>query len=80
MFIRVRGATPGDPLHEFDVPVARVKRHPDLYEVIDPKPVADPRPASAIPGTVPKKKSAPAKKRAAREDLVKPTAPEGADS
>ena len=31
MFIRVRGAKPGDPLHEFDIPEARFKQRPDLF-------------------------------------------------
>jgi hypothetical protein len=52
-FVRVRGAAPGDPLHEFDVPEGLVKLQPDLYEVIDPEPVAKSRPASLIPGTRP---------------------------
>lgn len=52
MFIRVRGARPGDPLHEFDIPIVTFDRHPDRYTVIDKKPVAKQRPASHIPGVV----------------------------
>ena len=48
-FIRVRGKTIGDPLHEFDVPAAMVERHPDRYKVIDKKPVPRQRPASFLP-------------------------------
>lgn len=57
MFIRVRGATPGDPLHEFDIPLETYQRHRDRYKVIDKKPVAKQRPASHIPGTVPVKRA-----------------------
>jgi hypothetical protein len=60
-FVRVRGKTPGDPLHEFDVTVAEADAHPDRYEVIEEKPVATSRPASFMPGTV--KTPRPAKKR-----------------
>lgn len=49
-FVRVRGKTLGDPLHEFDVPVLMVERHPDRYKVVDKKPVTRQRPASLIPG------------------------------
>lgn len=52
MFIRVRGARPGDPLHEFDIPIVAYERHRDRYKVIDKKPVATQRPASHIPGVV----------------------------
>jgi hypothetical protein len=52
MFIRVRGARPGDPLHEYDIPIVTFDRHPDRYKVIDKKPVAKQRPASHIPGVV----------------------------
>lgn len=51
-FIRVRGARPGDPLHEYDIPVVTFERHPDRYKVIDKKPVAKQRPASHISGVV----------------------------
>lgn len=51
-FIRVRYARPGDPLHEFDIPIVTFDRHPDRYTVIDKKPVAKQRPASHIPGVV----------------------------
>lgn len=76
MFVRVRGATPGDPLHEFDVPTLMVERHPDRYKVVDPKPVPQMRPASYFSGVVPVK---PAKKRVPSpgEDSI---APVGADS
>lgn len=50
MFIRVRGARPGDPLHEFDIPIVTFDRHPDRYKVIDKKPVAKQRPASHVSG------------------------------
>ncbi|MGB4136419.1 MAG: hypothetical protein WA971_07640 [Microbacterium sp.] len=53
MFIRVRGATPGDPLHEFDIPLATYRRKRRQFKVVDKKPVAKARPASFIPGTVP---------------------------
>lgn len=52
MFIRVRGARPGDPLHEFDIPIVAYERHRDRYKVIDKKPVATQRPASHISGVV----------------------------
>jgi len=58
MFVRVRSAVPGGPMHEVDVPVLWVERHPDRYEVIDKEPVATQRPASHFPGTVPVKHSA----------------------
>lgn len=74
-FIRVRGKTIGDPLHEFDVPAQAVERHPDRYKVVDKKPVPHQRPASFIPGTL----GNPAKKRDIKpgEDS---TAPVGANS
>lgn len=59
-FIRVRGATVGDPLHEFDVPVRAVERHPELYEVIDPEPAATQRPALFISGVVKRPEPEPA--------------------
>lgn len=69
MFVRVKHAVPGGPLHEFDVPQSWVERHPDRYEVVDKEPVATQRPASHFPGMVPKsstrsKRVKPAKKRA----------------
>ncbi len=51
-FIRVRGATPGDPLHEFDVPEAEAAASPGAYVVLDPEPVADARPAAYKGGAV----------------------------
>lgn len=39
MFVRVRGATPGDPSHEFDVTEARLNRSPHLFTIVDPVPV-----------------------------------------
>lgn len=67
-FIRVRSAVPCGPLHEFDIPVVTLERHPDRYKVIDKKPVAKQRPASHIPGVVtapsPKRATKPARKRA----------------
>lgn len=77
-FIRVRGAKPGDPLHEFDVTVAEQKKYPDLYEVIDPKPVATSRPASFVPGVV--KTPRPAKKRGAKRTGETSTPLKGHDS
>jgi len=74
-FIRVRGATVGDPLHEFDVPVREVERHPELYEVIDPEPAAHQRPALFVSGVVKAPDAAPpdspkprAKKNTARAE------------
>lgn len=43
-FIRVRQV--GGPDHEFDVPEEAVDAEPDVYEVIDPKPVSVSRPAT----------------------------------
>lgn len=87
MFVRVRGKTPGDPRHEFDVPVQAVERHPERYEVIDKEPVAKQRPASLVSGVVPTKKSAPADQRSAKpakKQAPSPgetsTAPVGANS
>lgn len=51
-FLRVRGATVGDPLHEFDIPVSLFEAHPDRYTVIDPVPVAASRPTKTVVGTV----------------------------
>lgn len=48
-FIRVRGASPGDPLHEFDEPIGLVETHPELYVVLDPEPVEVPRPQKYVP-------------------------------
>lgn len=62
MFIRVKGATPGDPLHEFDLPVVEYERRPDLYQVVDKKPVAKARPASHISGVLPERRASPAAK------------------
>lgn len=78
-FIRVRGKTPGDPLHEYDVTVGEVEKHPELYDVLDKKPVARSRPVVFVSGTV--KTPRPAKKRAAKSTGEKTTtAPTGADS
>lgn len=49
-FVRVRGAGEGDPLHEFDVPVQTLWRHPERYTVVDPVPVAVARPMKAVDG------------------------------
>ena len=85
-FIRVRGKKPGDPLHEFDVPEAEAQQHPDLYKVIDPKPVATARPASFMPGRVPEetkpvKRTPATRKRPSAKRAPKPgedsTAPAG---
>lgn len=51
-FLRVRGSAVGDPLHEFDIPVSLLERHPDRYTVIDPAPRAASRPMKAVAGTV----------------------------
>lgn len=40
-FIRVRAVD--GPLHEFDVSEAEYAATPDVYEVLDPEPVADAR-------------------------------------
>lgn len=53
MFIRVRSARPGAAQHEFDVPLVTYEHHPDLYEVVDKKPVAKQRPASHVSGVEP---------------------------
>lgn len=74
-FIRVRGKTIGDPLHEFDVPDFMVERHPDRYKVIDKKPVSRQRPASFIPGEL----GNPATRRDTKPGETT-TAPVGADS
>lgn len=42
-FIRVRAAS--GPQHEFDVAEAEHAAFPDLYEVVDPVPVNEARPA-----------------------------------
>lgn len=63
-FIRVRGARPGDPLHEYDVPVVTYERDPDRYKVIDKEPVAKQRPASHVSGVVAEPARKPARKRA----------------
>lgn len=73
-FIRVRGASPGDPLHEFDAPVRTVQRSPHLYRVIDPEPVAEARPARHVSGRVRPKRTSRGKRAAG------PPAPSGADS
>lgn len=52
MFVRVRGARVGDPLHEFDVSVAAFESGRHRYVVVDPEPVAKARPASFMPGVV----------------------------
>lgn len=45
-FIRVRAAE--GPLHEFDVAEAELAAFPDIYEVLDPQPVDEARPALCI--------------------------------
>ncbi len=52
MFVRVRGALPGDPLHEFDVPVVRVERSPGLFVVVDDVPVLECRPPRYVSAPV----------------------------
>lgn len=49
-FIRVRGAAVGDPLHEFDIPVALFEAHPDRYTVVDSVPRAASRPMKTVDG------------------------------
>lgn len=77
-FIRVRGASAGDPLHEFDASEAEVAANPELYVVLDPKPVDEARPQKYVPrsaeGVV---KPARARKRTGGRQ--KPTAPAGAE-
>lgn len=51
-FVRVRGKSPGDPLHEFDVPAAEAAAHPDLYVVLDAEPVPVSRPTVFVEGVV----------------------------
>lgn len=63
-FIRVRGAAVGDPLHEFDIPVGELKRHPDKYTVIGSEPTATARRATFVRGVV----KAPAKSDAATDE------------
>lgn len=73
MFVRVRSAVPGGPLHEVDVPQSWVERHPDRYKVIDSEPVATQRPASHFPGTVPVKSSArPKRAKSAKKQTTSP--------
>lgn len=68
-FVRVRGAGKNDPLHEFDAPLGVVEANPELYVVIDEKPVATPRPALIVePAPKPKLP------RAARRPKAAPTA------
>jgi len=76
-FVRVRGASVGDPLHEFDVSTAEAAANPNMYTVLDPKPVATARPASFVPGVV---KRAAKKRPAKRAGETDKTAPAGADS
>jgi len=52
MFIRVRGASPGDPKHEFDVTVAEARARPHLYAVVDKTPSPVSRPPTFKTGTV----------------------------
>ena len=47
-FVRVRGAGPNDPPHEFDVAEAELRARPFLYHVIDPVPVGGPRPVRYV--------------------------------
>lgn len=75
-FVRVRGKKPGDPLHEFDVPVAEARAHPDLYVVVDEKPVATSRPASFVEGVVKVSRS----RKPAKRTGEKTTPPKGHDS
>lgn len=51
-FVRVRGKSLGDPLHEFDVPAVEAAAHPELYDVLDPEPVAVSRPTVFVEGVV----------------------------
>lgn len=64
-FIRVRAAE--GALHEFDVAEAELRAYPDIYEVVDPTPVDEARPARYV--TVPEdppKDSSPPKRSAPR--------------
>ena len=53
-FIRVRAAK--GPAHEFDVAEETYAASPDVYEVIDKKPVRESRPATYITAPVAVKK------------------------
>lgn len=87
-FVRVRGKKPGDPLHEYDVAVPEAAAHPDIYEILDPTPVATARPAKFVDGFVkaPRPARKPAAKRSPKERAStspgedSSTAPAGADS
>lgn len=70
MFIRVRSSRPGAALHEFDVPIVTYERHPDLYKIVNKKPVAKQRPASHISGVV--AEPTPARKTPTRGRRAKP--------
>lgn len=76
-FVRVRGAQPGDPLHEFDVSVQEAASNPSIYKILDDKPVSTARPASFVPGVV---KAPRARKPTKRTGEKHTTAPAGADS
>lgn len=45
-FIRVRAVS--GPRHEFDVSQKELDRYPELYKVIDPKPVDESRPVRYV--------------------------------
>lgn len=67
-FIRVRQAS--GPAHEFDISEAAYKRNKGAYKVIDPKPVAAPRPVKHVqdvPVKAPAKPAKPAAKPAEKE-------------
>ena len=48
MFVRVKSAREGDPQHEFDVSVVELEANPDLYKVVDKRPVRDARPQRIV--------------------------------
>lgn len=81
MFLRVRSAHPGDPLHEFDVHADELERNPHLYTVVDPVPVPRPRSPIFRDGLVPPPAHVRRPRRAPSTDLVRiRTAPVGDDS
>jgi hypothetical protein len=84
-FVRVKSARKTDPQHEFDVAVPELQKHPELYVVVDDKPVPESRPATFATPKPPRarrvvKKSEPVKKRAGKKPGEDSTAPAGADS
>jgi hypothetical protein len=72
-FIRVRPVR--GVQHEYDTPLAEVQQNPDLYVVIDDKPVPAPREPKYVTSTPPAKAPKPPRKRTARP-AAKPPTPE----